>query len=303
MGYENFRKRFKVAVGMCEGEHAMIKEMFNRVELKYLIPFADYQAIAGILESRMAFDRFGDRLGRYKITSLYFDSTDHRVYFETVNRLPIRQKLRMRLYERLADSEHAAEQPSAINGSRLPRTVFFELKQKANNRIHKRRTVMELQEANRFVQAQEAAAEDYASSNPQVLREIAYARSRHALMPRVIVEYERQAFEGIEDDDLRVTFDYRLACRHEDLRLDSGAAALPFVDPNLVILEVKVRQSVPLWLARILSEYRCEMRGVSKYCSSVDTACPISDTIRERRRLFHNPHIGGLSDGAAIGTT
>ncbi len=279
----------------------MIKEMFNRVELKYLIPFADYLAIAGILESRMAFDRFGDRLGRYKITSLYFDSPGHHVYFETVNRLPIRQKLRMRLYERPADSNLGAEPNTALSGGRLLRPVFFELKQKNNNRIHKRRTVMELQEASRFVQAQEAAAEDYASSNLQVLREIVHFSSRHALMPRVIVEYERQAFEGIEDEDLRVTFDYRLACRHDDLRLDSGAATVPFVDPNLVILEVKVRQSVPLWLARVLSEYRCEMRGVSKYCSSVDTVCPISDTISERRRLFHNPRIGGLSDGTAIG--
>src|SRR5690606_32405136 len=111
----------------------MIKEMFNRIELKYLIPFADYQAIAAILESRMAYDRFGDRLGRYKITSLYFDSPGHHIYFETVNRLPIRQKLRLRLYERPVDSARGAERP-----------VFFELKQKYNNRINKRRTVMAL---------------------------------------------------------------------------------------------------------------------------------------------------------------
>jgi hypothetical protein len=280
----------------------MIKEMFNRIELKYLIPFADFQAIAAIIESRMAFDRFGDRFGRYKITSLYFDSPEHHIYFETVNRLPIRQKLRMRLYERPADSVRGAEPQTALSGGPFLRPVFFELKQKYNNRINKRRTVMELQDASRFVQAQEAAAMDYASSNPQVLREIASYRSRNELMPRVIVEYERQAFEGVEDEDLRVTFDYRLACRHDDLRLDGRAAAVPFVDPNLVILEVKVRQSVPFWLARVLSDYRCEMRGVSKYCSSVDTVCPISDTVSERRRLFHNPRIGGLSDGAAIGT-
>lgn len=267
-----------------------MKEMFSRIELKYLIPYADYLAIAEAIAPRMRTDRFGGRTGRYKITTLYFDSPDHRIYFETVNRLPIRQKLRLRIY---APEDHAAVR--TFEG--LEQHAFFELKQKAGPRVNKRRTLIRLKDAYRFIDNPQTALAPLQPSNEQVMREIARFRGLYHLSPRVIVEYRRQAFEGIDDPDLRITFDYELACRHGDLRLESGAAAVPFVDPLLVILEVKVSGSVPLWLARLLSDYRCERRSVSKYCTSVDTVCPISDTIAARRSFF-NPTVGGTAHGA-----
>src|SRR5699024_12232756 len=43
-----------------------------------------------------------------------------------------------------------------------------------------------------------------------------------------------------------------------------------FIDQNLVVLEVKINNSVPLWLTRILQALQCAQRSASKYCTSME---------------------------------
>jgi len=82
--------------------------------------------------------------------------------------------------------------------------------------------------------------------------------------------YDRQALSGIQEPDLRVTFDYNLMCRNHDLRIENGPQGSHFIDPNLVVLEVKVSETVPFWLARLLSDFECSKQSVSKFCTSID---------------------------------
>lgn len=39
---------------------------------------------------------------------------------------------------------------------------------------------------------------------------------------------------------------------------------------DMAVLEVKVDDSVPLWLTRILQQLNCEQRSASKYCTSME---------------------------------
>ena len=71
--------------------------------------------------------------------------------------------------------------------------------------------------------------------------------------------------------------DYNLMCRQDDLRVENGPEGQIFLDPNLVILEVKITNSAPFWLARMLSNLGCVKRSVSKYCTSKET---ISEGVR-----------------------
>ena len=230
----------------------MAGEMFSRYELKYLIPFHVYEELAEILKRRMVYDRYGDAEGKYNIISLYFDSLDKKIYYETRNKSKYRQKLRLRIYNEAALEDYA----------------YFEIKKKYKNRVNKRRTGIKLAHAYEYLE--NGLVDGLDVSNRQIFHEVDSFRSLYNLVPENIVSYDRQAFVGVDDTDLRVTFDYHLRCRKQDLRIETGPDGHFFVEKEMVVLEVKVDHSVPLWLSRVLSELGCRKGSVSKFCTSVD---------------------------------
>ncbi|WP_040979381.1 polyphosphate polymerase domain-containing protein [Oceanobacillus jeddahense] len=232
----------------------MAIEVFKRKEQKYLITLDQYSLLLEQIMPYMRSDKFGVD-GRYIVSSLYFDSDDHKIYFETKNKLAFRQKLRLRTYNE-----------TGIDG-----TSFFEVKQKHNNVVNKRRMLLPLEEAYHYLEkGNEKHLKDFHTSNLQVLREIDHFRTLYTLKPEMVVSYERHALHGIDDPELRITFDFNLRCRNDDLLLEHGSDGEHFIDNNLVVLEVKVNDSVPLWLTRILQALQCEQRSASKYCTSIE---------------------------------
>ncbi|EZH66371.1 hypothetical protein DH09_10585 [Bacillaceae bacterium JMAK1] len=229
-------------------------EIFQRYELKYLIPYSTYEEITSLLQKRMKFDPYGDEQGCYNIVSLYFDSDDDKIYNETRNNLNFRQKLRLRVY----------------GESNLNSTSFLEIKQKYNRVVNKRRTLITLKDAYDYLYNNAYNRENYNVSNPQILGEVSAFSSLYELKPSVVVSYDRQALAGIDEPDLRVTFDFNLMTRSDNLQIEDGPDGDLFVDPNMVIMEVKVSNSVPFWLSRMLSDYECERKSVSKFCTCID---------------------------------
>lgn len=232
----------------------MAIEIFSRKEQKYLITRRQYNNLLTELEPAMRNDKNGVN-GRYTVSSLYFDNRDKDIYFETKNKVKYRQKLRLRVYG------------EAEGGMKS----FFEIKQKHDKVVHKRRLTMPLQEANRYLlNGSKADLASYRVSNLQVLREIDYFLNFYKLRPEMVVSYDRHAIHGKDDASLRMTFDFNLRCRRDELDLAKGSHGEFFIDPDLVVLEVKVDHSVPLWLARILQELECEQRSASKFCVSTE---------------------------------
>ncbi|TVT28854.1 polyphosphate polymerase domain-containing protein [Salinicoccus cyprini] len=243
----------------------MVLEVFNRREVKYLIPFETYESIVQEIMDWMRYDKFGTD-GKYNIVSLYFDSADEKIYTETRNKLLFRQKLRLRVYDE-AD---------------LTSTSFLEIKQKYNNVVNKRRTALPLFEAYDYIYRRNDVS--HAVTNPQIYKEVDYFRNLYDLDPKVVVSYDRHAFHGIHEADLRVTFDYNLRCRSDDLNIENGPHGTHFIDRNLVVMEVKMSSSIPLWLTNILSKYGLKKEGVSKFCTSIDVeSLGIEHAIQESR--------------------
>lgn len=232
----------------------MAQEIFKRYEIKYLIPFSKYIELRELIMPYMHYDTYGNPEGKYNIVSLYFDSDEKSIYYETRNKLPFRQKLRLRVYDQ-AD----------VNSQ-----SFIEVKQKFKNVVNKRRTILPLHEAYDILSGQDRSIETVAASNPQILKEALHFQQSYALKPHTVVSYDRQAFSGTFEKDLRVTFDYNLMCRNDDLRIENGPEGHHFIDPGLVVLEVKVSEVVPFWLARLLSDLECNKQSVSKFCTSVE---------------------------------
>lgn len=256
----------------------MAIEIFSRREQKYLITRLQYEKLVEKITPFMRNDKYGID-GKYTVTSLYFENLEKEIYFETKNKLKYRQKLRLRVYD---DTDR--------NG-----TAFFEVKQKHNKVVNKRRLVLPLKEAYRYL-ANESPDNlaTYETSNNQVLKEIDHFRKFYNLQPEMIVSYNRHAFHGTTDPELRITFDLDLKCRNEDLALEHGPYGVNFIDENLVVLEVKVNDSVPLWLTRFLQELDCEQRSASKFCTSTEL---LSGDTLPQNMWMETTTIGGVTDG------
>ena len=82
--------------------------------------------------------------------------------------------------------------------------------------------------------------------------------------PSCLIVYERTAYKETEGD-LRLTIDENPRYRMDSLNLadlDEGTLLLP---PGHTILEIKVQEAVPLWLAEIISAGRIVKSSFSKY--------------------------------------
>lgn len=232
----------------------MTLDFFTRREQKYLITREQYERLIEEMSPYMRYDKLGDE-GRYTVTSLYFDNRDNDIYFETKNKLKFRQKLRLRIY----------------NNTDIGGMSFLEVKQKHQNVVNKRRTAMPLLDAYRYInKPSRDLFSNYRASNLQIFKEIDHFRQLYQLEPEMVVSYDRHAFHCIEDADLRVTFDLNLRCRNHDLNIENGPFGKHFIAPNLVVLEVKVTHSIPLWLTRILQGLNCKQKSPSKYCTSFE---------------------------------
>ena len=74
--------------------------------------------------------------------------------------------------------------------------------------------------------------------------------------PKVFIGYDRIAYAGIEDPEFRITFDRNIRYRLHDLDLRSGDHGDPVTDDDTVVMEVKIKDAMPLWLVPILSSNR-----------------------------------------------
>lgn len=233
---------------------------FNRFELKYLLPLRQAEALKKDLRAYLEPDLHGDSHGSYLLTSLYYDGPDYRFYWEKVDGVKFRRKLRIRLYE-------DAAQPT------LDTPVFVEIKQRINRVTQKRRAQMSYRDALRL--CSERQVPDHAVQDANVVEEIAAMVWQYNLRPASLVRYKRQAFVGSDYDlGLRVTFDSDLTYRTQELDLcEDGAGRAFYLFPaDWTILEIKVNERVPYWLTELVAAHNLSMTRVSKYCKSIELA-------------------------------
>ena len=81
-------------------------------------------------------------------------------------------------------------------------------------------------------------------------------------MPSIYIGCKRNSFVSKEDEDLRITFDSDLRYRMDDLSLKKSKQDKKLTDMR--VMELKVRQAMPLWLTRILDENGIYPQGYSK---------------------------------------
>jgi len=90
-------------------------------------------------------------------------------------------------------------------------------------------------------------------------------KNRNSLQPAVMIAYDRIAFIGKENPDLRVTFDNNIRCRDYDLDLRDKTGGRQLLNSGQILMEVKLNGSMPLWMGHILEKLSDCRTSFSKY--------------------------------------
>lgn len=217
------------------------QNVFKRYELKYLLTREQKDIILNAMEAYMEQDAFGR-------------STIRNIYYDTPSSLLIRNSLEKPVYkEKLRVRSYGTAKPDS--------TVFIELKKKYKSVVYKRRVSTTEAEAMNYLNKGKALP-----MQNQITEEIDYfCKFYENLAPAMFLTYEREAFYGKEDKELRITFDEKILWRTEDISLCSPVYGTPILEDGYSLMEIKIAGAMPMWLAELLSENHIHKTPFSKY--------------------------------------
>jgi hypothetical protein len=224
--------------------------VMQRVEWKYILSAEQTDFFCARLKGHMEPDAYG----LTTIQSLYYDTPDRRLVRTSIEKPEFKEKIRLRAYG------HATNETP----------VFLELKRKAFGIVYKRRVQATVPEVTQFFAGEPVLGED-----GQIDREITYFRDYYrTLEPACMILYDRTAYYE-PDGDLRLTIDRNPRYRLDALSFDHAPVGIPLLAPGDTILEIKVQDTIPLWLVRILSEGKIRRGSLSKYGEAYRRSTPI----------------------------
>ncbi|WP_313187291.1 polyphosphate polymerase domain-containing protein [Lacrimispora sp.] len=218
----------------------MVQEIFKRYEKKYLLAPDQYQGLMRELVKRMSADSYG----KHTISNIYFDTRDFELIRHSAEKPDYKEKVRLRAYGKPEEES----------------TVYAELKKKYDGVVYKRRIPLIMEEARKYLYYG-----IYPKEDSQVLKEIDYVMRLYDLKPMAFVAYDRTAFFGNENRELRVTFDRNIRCRNRELDLVKGDYGTCILTENQILMEVKIPGAMPVWMSRMFSQLEIYPVSFSKY--------------------------------------
>lgn len=217
------------------------QEVFTRYEKKYILSGQQYQTLMMQLKNTMSQDHYG----LHTIGNVYFDTENYELIRTSIAKPIYKEKLRLRCYGIPKASDN----------------VFLELKKKFKGVVTKRRIGLPLFAAQRYFQLSEQPEE----ANNQILNEINWFIKRYNPVPKIYLAYDRLALFGLEDKNLRITFDKNIRFRESQLDLSKGDWGSLIILPEKILMEIKFMGAIPLWLSQLLTRLEIYPTSFSKY--------------------------------------
>lgn len=220
----------------------MTKRTFKRIEKKYLITKDQWLKITESIKGHTV----PDPNKSARIFSLYFDTDTNILIRRSLDKPLYKEKLRLRTYGIPSDCSQA----------------FIEIKKKYKKTVYKRRVSMKYFDAKKFLTTS-CIPHGYESQR-QILNEISrFIQAYPGISPAILISYDRTAYYGLNDKELRITFDNNIKWSSSgDYRIsDKGELLLP---KDHMIMEIKTSNAMPLWLVEILSENKIYPTSFSK---------------------------------------
>ena len=212
---------------------------FKRYEKKYLLSKEKYDAFMDVADAYLEPDVYYKSL----VCSIYYDSDDFELIRHSIESPVYKEKLRLRSYGVPSDDSAA----------------FVELKKKYKGVVYKRRVEMTA------AQAQEWLAGGRPPEESQITREIDWFLKMNDVSPKVFIGCDRTSYVAKDDPELRITIDSGIRWRDSDLLLQSGDCGQELLEEDQSLMEIKMPEAAPLWLARLLSNEEIFPTTYSKY--------------------------------------
>lgn len=222
---------------------------FKRKEIKFLLNINQFNELMKTLEIYMSPDAYCVGGKEYGIYNIYYDTPDSFLIRESLSKPYYKEKLRIRSYFSPAQSDDK---------------VFIEIKKKVGGIVTKRRVAMSLRESDIYMKSGIRPQSSKFITN-QVLNEIDIFKKNYSISPAQYISYQRMAFFGNDDKDFRLTFDRNLTDRRYDLSLSKDCYGRQIIRPDQRLMEVKIKDTIPLWLSRELSRLGIYKTSFSKY--------------------------------------
>ena len=213
--------------------------VFQRYEKKYLLSSRQYLALLEKLAPYMELDVYG----KHTICNIYYDTESYELIRTSIEKPSYKEKLRIRSYGVPNDDSN----------------VFLELKKKVCGIVYKRRVCMNYEEAMCYL------TYGTISIQSQILKEIDWFLERYHPNQKTFIAYDRMAYVGKEDENLRITFDFDLRWRRDHVDLAYGDEGERILSQDEVLMEIKIPEAMPLWLSNILNELLIFPVSFSKY--------------------------------------
>lgn len=216
-----------------------------RHELKFLINELEAVILKQLLKQYLSHDQNGGESGRYLVRSLYFDDMYESAFREKMDGVLLRKKYRIRTY----------------GGTGEP-FIRAECKYKRDAYICKQSEVISSEE---FYQILKYDYDFFLNKQSLLLLDYYVQCASHGLRPRVVVDYDREAFI-LEEGNVRVTFDHsvRASSNTFDI-LARDMRAIPVFLPGTLVLEVKYDDLLPNKVRSLLKLDSLEQIAISKY--------------------------------------
>lgn len=224
-----------------------MQSAFNRYEQKFLIPIDQIDHIKEQIGPYVTQDDNAS-LSHYTICNIYYDTTNDEIIKRSVSKPMFKEKLRLRCYGEPKQGD----------------IMFLEIKKKLNGFVNKRRTSISYEDACMLIHEKVMPIKK-SYHNSQVLNEIYFYVKNKQLIPRISLSYDREAYYAIDDESIRLTFDYNMTSRRDNVNLGRTHEDTLIVQDERAILEVKTTGALPLWLTNILTANQIYPNSFSKY--------------------------------------
>ncbi|HFI0393734.1 TPA: polyphosphate polymerase domain-containing protein [Streptococcus suis] len=233
----------------------IVQKQFKRKETKYIVDKETFALLEKDLQRHMVSDEFATST----ITNIYFDNEDFDMIQDSIAKKNGREKIRMRIYD---------AQPSASS------QAFLEIKKKENKIGYKYRLTSNPLSVTNYI---EKGLVDKTITDEMVTSELEILRERYGtIKPKMYIYYDRVSYKGIEDKKIRLTIDKNLLYRDYHVSATDGKFGEALLDPDKVIMEIKVPEQLPDWLLDLLEKYQLEKQSFSKYGNAYKLAHQMS---------------------------
>lgn len=213
--------------------------VFQRYEKKYLLTKGQYLALLTKIAPYMELDAYG----KHTICNVYYDTESYELIRTSIEKPSYKEKLRIRSYGIAHENSN----------------VFLELKKKVNDIVYKRRICMNYQDAMQYLERRQQPV------TSQILKEIDWFLDWYHPSEKTFIAYDRMAYIGKEDENLRMTFDFAIRWRKDQVDLSAGDHGEKLLRDDEVLMEIKIPMAMPIWMSNVLNDLQIYPVSFSKY--------------------------------------